>query len=92
MKGKQFLCIKSENGKYILENIIRAESVEEAKEKFDGILVEVPEGDFVVLLHEYLIREIVDVFTEEELPLPETEVGWGDIITDLVENTLDSCY
>jgi len=94
MKGKQFLCIKNRGGKYVIDDVIRARDSEEAKKLSNSdFVVEVEEGYFVAFIDELLIDDIREAYLELGYELPKSELGWSDIINDLLEEkVMDEFY
>jgi len=87
---KQYICVKYDNlERHFIDNIIRAESEEEAREKTDAhYFVEVDANEFMVILDTRLIKALRNALIQNGYDVPETETGWSDVINNLLEEKI----
>jgi len=90
MEGKQYICVKYDNlGRHFIDNIVRAKDKEEAEVLSDAhYLVEVDENEFVVILDASVINALRKALTQNGYDVPETEIGWSDVINNLLKEKL----
>jgi hypothetical protein len=86
--------VKYDNfGRHFIDNIIRAENEEEAEAKTDAhYFVEVDANEFVVILDANLIKTLKEALIKNGYDVPETEIGWSDLINDLLKEKIIEDY
>jgi len=92
VKGKQFIRVEQDNtGRRWIDGLFRAKDFWEAEklhEDCHGGVVEVGDGEFLILLDERLIEALRKALIKNGYNVPETEIGWSDVVNELLEEKI----